>query len=172
MIVRFNNEITDETVESLILSMEQYEFVDLYFSTDGGYLTEMQILIDCLNKRAETDSVKIHLCDYVISAGTLFLWEYDGPLFIHRSFKAFVFHYPDVGTVYSRKTPMHKIGEELLEEVMAEFLDEYKKLGLSKAQLAEVKKGGDVHITKNELSKLKINLFGGEQIVKQLLKVN
>ena len=84
--VIFNSTITPDNVADLIDEMNQYSFVNLYFSTDGGNINEMNILIDFLNYRYKNDSLKLILYDFVASAGTLILFDYEGPIFLQKYF--------------------------------------------------------------------------------------
>jgi hypothetical protein len=168
----FKDEIDIESVQDLIDQISQYEYVNLYFSTNGGYISEMMILINYLNERYKLNSIKVTLYDDVISAGTLLLTSYEGPLFISPMFRFFQFHAPDVLLPVTRREVSGKIILQLLEEANKEYFTELKSLGLNKKELSIVEGGGDVFINKNELSRIKRQLFSEEETIIQYKLIN
>ena len=168
----FKDEIDLESVQDLIDRLSMYEFVNLYFSTNGGYISEMLILINYLNERVRSSSIKVILYDDVISAGTLLLMNYEGPLFISPMFRYFLFHAPDVMLQTTRRDSSGKIVLQLLEESNKEYFSELKSLGLSKKEMTIVEGGGDVYINKNELSRIKRQLFAEEETIVQYKLIN
>ena len=171
-IIIFKDEIDLESVQDLIDRLSMYEYAHLYFSTNGGYISEMMILINYLNERVRANSIKVTLYDDVISAGTLLLVYYDGPIFISPMFRFFQFHAPDVMLPVTRKEVSGKIILQLLEEANKEFFSELKSLGLNKKEMTIVEGGGDVYITRNELSRIKKNLFAEEETIIQYKLIN
>lgn len=165
--VIFNSTITTDTVADLIDEMNQYPFVNLYFSTDGGMLNEMNILIDFLNYRHSLDSVKLTLYDFVASAGTLVLFDYDGPIFLQKYFRGFMFHAPDLTMGTIRQGVFGAKSKELLDVMNEDIYQSYKNIGLTKADIEKIKKGEDVYVWYDNLSKLKRQLFSDEYTVKQ-----
>jgi hypothetical protein len=168
----FKDEIDLESVQDLIDRLSQCDYVNLYFSTNGGYISEMLILINYLNERFRANSIKVILYDDVISAGTLLLTNYEGPLFISPMFRFFQFHAPDVMLPVTRREVSGKIILQLLEESNKEYFSELKSLGLSKKEMAIVEGGGDVHINKNELGRIKRQLFAEEETITQYKLIN
>ena len=163
----FNDVINAETVQDLILDCNQYDFVNLYFSTEGGNLNETNILIDFLNYRHNADSIKLTMYDIVASAGTLVLLDYDGPIFLQKYFRAFMFHAPDITVGTTRPGVMGEKSKELLQVMNDDLYSRYLELGLTKLDIAKMKKGEDVYIWFNELGKIKRQLFSTEQVIKQ-----
>ena len=168
----FKDEIDLESVQDLIDRLSQYQYVHLYFSTNGGYVSEMLILINYLNERVKSDSIKVTLYDDVVSAGTLLLINYDGPLFISPMFRFFQFHPLDLNLPVVRREAREKIINQLLEEANKEFFSELKYLGLNKKEMTIIEGGGDVFINKNELSRIKRKLFIEEEMVIQYKTIN
>lgn len=162
----FNSTINAETVQEIINEMSQFPFVNFYFSTDGGNINEMNILIDYFNSRYREDSIKLVLYDFIASAGTLVLLDYEGPIFLQKYFRGFMFHAPDVTVGTIRPGIFGKKAKELLDVMNEDLYRRYLDLGLTKADIQKIKNGEDVYVWFNELSKLKINLFSGEEIIK------
>ena len=165
--IRFNSEITEESVQSLIDEMGQYQYVVLYFSTDGGYITEMNMLIDYLNYRYDTNSLRLILCDEVISAGTLLLTRYNGPIFLDKGFRMFIFHIIDAQAPLVRRSQADRVSITNTERIQKDYLDEIKTLGLNGKELKMVADGKDVVIAATDLSRLKRQFFSGVETVTQ-----
>lgn len=162
----FNSTINAETVQDVIAESNQYQFVNFYFATDGGNINETNILIDFLNYRYAEGSLKLTLYDFVASAGTLILLDYDGPIFLQKYFRGFMFHAPDITVGTIRPGIFGKKSKELLDVMNDDLYKKYMDLGLTKSDIQKIKNGEDVYVWFNELSKLKINFFSGEEIIK------
>lgn len=170
--VIFNDDINLTTVQNLIDKINQYSFVNLYFSTDGGHCTDMRILVNFLNHRYENDSLKLILCDEVQSAGTLILLNYKGPIFIDISFRFFMFHSFDIEMSTSRPYPGDKIAKEMLDIRNEEYFENLLKLGLTKLDIKKIKDGDEVYISALNLSKIKRELCSSEDVVKTFNIIN
>ena len=170
--VIFNEDISPVTAQNLIDKINQYSYVNLYFSTNGGHCTDMRILIDFLNHRYENDSLKLILTNEVQSAGTLILLNYKGPIFMDISFRFFMFHSFDVEMSTSRPYPGDKIAKEMLDIRNEEYFTNLLKLGLTKADIKKIKDGDEVYISALNLSKIRRELFNSEDVVKTLNIIN
>lgn len=170
--VIFNSTITSDTVADVIDEINQFQFVNLYFSTDGGAINDMNILIDFLNYRYRADSLKLIFYDFVASAGTLMLLDYDGPIFLQKYFRGFMFHAPDITINTIRKGVFAEKSKELLDAMNEDIYNQYQKIGLTKADVAKMKKGEDVYVWYDELSKLKRQFFSAEEVIKQYKLAN
>lgn len=165
--VIFNSTITPDNVADLIDEMNQYPFVNLYFSTDGGNINEMNILIDFLNYRYKNDSLKLILYDFVASAGTLILFDYDGPIFLQKYFRGFMFHAPDITIGTIRQGVFGAKSKELLTIMNNDIYAQCLAIGLTKSDIEKMKKGEDVYVWYDNIHKLKRQFFNGEELIKQ-----
>jgi len=170
--VIFNSSISTDNVADVIDEMNRYPFVNLYFSTDGGVINEMNILIDFLNYRSKTDTLKLTLYDFVASAGTLLLCNYEGPIFLQKYFRGFMFHAPDITVGTIRQGVFGSKAKELLEVMNEDIYAQYMQIGLSKADIAKIKKGEDVYVWYDELNKIKRQFFSDEEVIKKYKLIN
>lgn len=168
----FNSTINPENVQDVISECSPYPFVNFYFATDGGNINEMNILIDFFNYRYNEGSLKLILYDFVASAGTLILLDYEGPIFMQKYFRGFMFHAPDITVGTIRPGVFGKKSKELLDVMNEDLYKRYLDLGLSKADIQKMRNGEDVYVWFNELSKLKRNLFSSEEIIKNYKLAN
>lgn len=159
--VIFNEEINHETVQDLIDKLSSHNFVNLYFSTDGGQLSDMEVLIEYLNYRHATTSLRLHLNGYVASAGVLMLTHYTGPIFIGKSFYAFVFHAPDITINTIRKTGFEDGAKKVLGARNRKFFQDWKNIGLTTKEIKDIEEGKDIYIFAYDLGRIKRPLFSG-----------
>lgn len=158
----FSKNINEKNVQNLIDTINHYAFVNLYFSTNGGRLDCMGILTDFLNHRFENNSLKLTLFDFVASAGTLLLLDYEGPIYV-KDLRGFLFHAPDILTNNVRKDKFQKNIEEQLVKDNDIFYERLLSLGLSKAEVKKIKEGDDVYVFRDELHRIKRDLFVAEE---------
>lgn len=158
----FDGEVTKKRVQELIEYINQYSFVNLYFSTLGGRVDMMEILIDFLNHRYEKGTLKLILYDIVASAGTLLLVDYSGPIFL-KNLRAFLFHAPDLSLNIVRKDKYQKAIEEQLHAHNESFYEDMQQLGLTKSDINKIKQGEDVFIFEKDFSRIKRDLFIAEE---------
>lgn len=161
----FNSNINPETVQDVIADANQHAFVNFYFATDGGNLNETNILIDFLNYRYNDGSLKLILYDFVASAGTLVLLDYEGPIFLQKYFRGFMFHAPDITVGTIRPGLFGKKSKELLDVMNEDLYARYLDLGLTKKDIQKMRDGEDVYVWFDELSKIKKNFFLTEERV-------
>lgn len=162
----FDDKIDEESIQALMNEMSQYPFVNLYFSTEGGYIHIMRTFVDYLNRRSipENISVRVYLNLVCISAGTLLLTDYIGQLYMTVDFRYFQFHAPDV--------PSYNIRKEVGTEQMLRFLHEdneqyYSKLlelGLTDTEVQSIREGGDVYVYRDDLKRLSRKFAADEDI--------
>lgn len=163
----FETGIDPNTVQDLINRMSSANFVNLYFSTDGGYMADMNILIDYLNYRYQIGTLRLYVDKYVCSAGTLLLLNYVGPIFISKGFYGFMFHMPyidnfhDIGFL-KPKDPVYKKGEQrILQLRNNSYVNNLKGLGLTTKQIKDINENKEVYIFVDEIHKLKKTFFTG-----------
>lgn len=155
----FDDEINVDSVQELIDDMSTRSFVNLYFSTNGGYIAEMYALIDYLNYRYKVGTLKLFLDKYVVSAGTILLLEYEGPIFITRDFYGFMFHMPDISLYGTRKSGYEDGARRILAVRNNKYINDLSNLGLTSKQIKDIRDGKDVYIFVDEIHKLKRQLF-------------
>jgi ATP-dependent protease ClpP protease subunit len=155
-VYHFDNPIDWESVQELIDILSQHEKIDLFFTTEGGEIAEVRVLIHYLNTRK--DDIDIYLTDVIMSAGTFLLTDYHGKIILTESLDCILFHKTD-RQVYTRRQQFVSI-PILLEqldndnELMAKkFLD----LGLTKSEIKEYKEGKDVVLYRKDFNRLNIN---------------
>lgn len=155
-VYHFDNPIDWESVQELIDILSQHEKIDLFFTTEGGEIAEVRVLIHYLNTRK--DDIDIYLTDVIMSAGTFLLTDYQGKITLTESLDCILFHKTD-RQVYTRRQQFVSI-PILLEqldndnELMAKkFLD----LGLTKSEIKEYKEGKDVVLYRKDFNRLNIN---------------
>jgi hypothetical protein len=155
-VYHFDNPIDWESVQELIDILAQHEKIDLFFTTEGGEIAEVRVLIHYLNTRKE--DIDIYLTDVIMSAGAFLLTDFEGKIIITDSLDCILFHKTD-RQVYTRRQQFVSI-PILLEqldkdnELMAKkFLD----LGLTKSEIKDYKEGKDVVLYRKDFNRLKIN---------------
>lgn len=161
----FTEEINSDTVQNVITQMSSYSFVNLYFSTVGGEIYAMNILCDYLNRRHAQESIRVYLGPIVLSAGTYLLLYYNGPLFMTKNFKYFMFHAPDISLFTIRATKHEKRIKKYLDEDNEVYYNDLLKLGLTKADIKKIKDGDDIFVFRDELDKLKINFYTDDETI-------
>jgi hypothetical protein len=159
----FNSTINAQTVQEIINEISQFPFVNFYFSTDGGNLNEMNILVDYLNYRHSENALKLVLYDFVASAGTMILLDYEGPIYIQKYFRGFMFHAPDITVGTVRPGVFGKKSKELLDLMNEELYTRYMEVGLTKSDITKIRNGEDVYVWFNELGKIKKKLIESEE---------
>ena len=153
----FNDEITHKKIQTLIEYINAYEFVNLYFATNGGRLDIMSILVDFLNYRNKLQSIRVILFDYIASAGTLILTQYKGTVYT-RGLRAIMLHSPDISANIIRKDDFQKGMEQLLEDTNNLYFKDLLKIGITNEVIDKIKKGDDVYLFKKDIAKLKRKL--------------
>lgn len=159
----FSESITEDTVQDLITKMSNYSFVNLYFSTVGGELHSMQILCDYLNRRNSQKNIRVYIGPYLLSAGTLLLIHYDGPLYMTNSFRYFMFHAPDISLFTIRVSKHEKRLKKFLDENNELYYNSLLKIGLTKSDINKIKAGEDVYVFRDELNKIKVNFYSDDE---------
>lgn len=153
----FNDEITHKKIQTLIEYINTYEFVNLYFATNGGRLDIMSILIDFLNYRNKLKSIRVILFDFIGSAGSLILTQYKGTVYT-SGLRAIMLHAPDISANIIRKDTFQKGMEQLLEDTNNLYYKDLIKLGVTDDEIAQIKKGDDIYLFKKDILKLKRKL--------------
>ena len=158
----FTDDIEEGTVQDLIDKINQYAFVNLYFSTHGWYQDIMAILIDFLNHRFDNGSLKLTIFDFIASAGTDLLLDYEGPIYV-KNLRALFFHAPDISANHIRKSKFQKNAEGQLFKDNEIYYERLLGLGLTKAEVKKIKDGDDIYIFKDELHRIKRDLYVSEE---------
>lgn len=145
----FEEDITLESINGLLEKLDQIDV--LYFSSTGGTVSYMKVLIDALNKR---EDIEVHLFDSICSCATFFLTDYKGKLNTDRM-EVVLFHKIDIQTYQLRKTVFNdKQYLEDLKEDNKEYRAKIKKF-LTKKQLKKFDKGKDVVVYKKQIQEWK-----------------
>ena len=154
--IMFDDEIDDESIQALMNEMSQYQFVNLYFSTGGGFIHVMRTFVDYLNRRSDPGnvSVRVFLNLVCISAGTLLLTDYIGQLYMTVDFRYFQFHAPDVRSYNIRKEAGSEKLLKFLHEDNEQYYSKLVELGLTDTEMQSIRTGDDVYIFRDDLKRL------------------
>lgn len=101
MTLRFTENIYDNTVNDLVEALNNYEQVDLFFSTSGGEVAAMFSLVHYLNSRK--DGLRVFLDQVCHSAGAIIFTNYTGVITITPTFEHTFLHRWDSLTYKYRK---------------------------------------------------------------------
>lgn len=154
-VYHFDNPIEWESVQELIDILAQHEKIDLFFTTEGGEIAEVKVLIHYLNSRK--DDIDIYLTDIIMSAGTFLLTDYEGKIILTDNLDCILFHKTD-RQVYTRRQQFISIPTllEQLDDYNDMMAQKYLKLGLTKSEIKEYKEGKDVVLYRKDFKRLKI----------------
>jgi hypothetical protein len=138
----FKDEISFETVEDLIAEIRGEEAVDLFFSTSGGMVSAMTILIHALKQHPD---VIIHFFDEVNSCVIKLFLEYDGPIILNQDLELISFHAYDrelYGIRYKKSVKKCRVIDTEVCEVLANKL--VKEFGISEKKRRQFVDGKDI----------------------------
>lgn len=152
----FDNEITVDTVQELIGILSAVPSVDLFFTTVGGELASMKVLLHFINQHPD---IRIYLTDYIASAGTLLLIECDKEVYLTEELDWILFHQGDreFGGKFRKAVLDKDILYQQTKDSNATMADKYKRLGLTPKEIKEYFKGEDVILYRKDFHRLKIN---------------
>lgn len=149
--------INIKTIQELINELKDFEDIDLFFSSHGGEIDAMDILIHYLNLRK--DSIIIYPYFQLQSAATKLFTDFQGQIIIKEGILDFlVFHKTDREIYTLRKQDISS--DKLLEITNNENKKtaiKLKTLGLNKKQIKKFNKGQDVILFPKDIKKLNIN---------------
>ena len=151
----FRNEITDETVQSLIDVLVGIPSVDLFFSTVGGEMSAMKALVHFINNHPD---IEIYLVDYVASAGTFLLVDCNKPVYLTEELDWILFHMGDrdFGGKFRKEKLNYDILYDQLKIVNQSYADKFKKLGLTAKEIKQYLAGDDVILYQKDFDRLKV----------------
>lgn len=164
--ILFYNSIDTETVQELIDEMDlvltsdlQIDGVVLHFSSNGGALCALNILVDYLNTYSLPLEVKV--CDAVMSAGFLFLLDLEDHISITYDNTCFGMVHLSDSVLSSRETRNREyyssetkfLQEKCIPRIDDEAMDKYIRCGLPKEYLENIEHGKDIYIDKEDLEK-------------------
>lgn len=155
-VYHFENEIDSETVQELIDKLSDYPSIDLFFTTVGGELASMSILLHFINNHPD---IRIYLTGYIASAGTFLLFESNKEVILHEDLDWILFHLGDRSIEGSfRKTTLdYTILTKQLKDQNNKWVSKYKELGLNDKEIKRILEGDDVVLYRKDFSRLKIN---------------
>jgi hypothetical protein len=158
----FNEEITEESVNSLVEklnSAEKDEKINLWFATNGGESSSMGFLVNYFN--SIKDKLTITLTDRILSAGTSILTDFNGKVVLDLDdLDVILFHVADRESYRFRKdSTFHdaKILSKQDKEYNLNFAEKIKKKNLlTEKQLKQFLKGRDVVVYKEQFKTWKL----------------
>jgi len=155
-VYHFEDEISVESVQELIDILSNHESIDLFFTTPGGAIHAMRVLIHFINKHPD---IKIYMTGFIASAGTMLFTECNKEIFLTKDLDWILFHMGDRSIEGSfRKTTLdYKILVEQLRIENEEEASILLKLGLNKKEIKSFLEGNDVVLYKNDFKRLRIN---------------
>jgi len=152
----FDDQINKESVQTLIDILSMQDKVDLFFSTEGGEVVCMKVLIHYLNSRK--DDVTIHLTDIIMSAGTFLLTHFKGKVILDENLDCILFHKLD-RLVYTRRAEQTVDQNILLKQLDKDneiISARLSKLGLTKQEVKDYDKGKDVVLYREDFTRLNL----------------
>lgn len=152
----FDEPINTETVNNLVDKLQELKgSVNLYFSTEGGYKTNMIFLVDYLNSRK--DDITITLTDIVASAGTMILTDFNGKIKLGASLDYILFHCFDRETYNIRNYEVISTKILIQQDIESNkiFAKKLKDRNiLTSQQIKKVLKGKDVVLYRKDFNQL------------------
>ena len=164
--IMFDDEIEEEPIQNLMNEMSQYQFVNLYFSTGGGFIHVMRPFVDYLHRSSDPGnvSVRVFLNLVCISAGTLLLTDYIGQIYMTVDFRYFQFHAPDVRSYNIRKEAGSEKLLKFLHEDNEQYYSKLVELGLTDAEMQSIMAGVDVYVFRDDLKRLSRKFAADEEV--------
>lgn len=174
-IIVFSDEFTDETIKGLIYEIEdmtsEFEEKDkltLYFSSIGGNLNSLTMLVDYLNNLEVEIDIVIHGNIYSAGFFTIFLLKKHNVIFtisslgmVHKGYTTvFTSELLDTNKKYStdivRVEHLNKLNKYLEDKVIS-------KLNLTKKELDMYNLGQDVYFDNDRLEELYKDFKNGDE---------
>lgn len=151
----FQNHIEAETVQELIDVIMQVEAIDLFFTTEGGELSSMKVLLHAIEQHPD---INIFLTGYIASAGTFLLTDCTKPVYLTEDLDWILFHQGDRGVEGEfRKTILDRTAlHAQLKQTNEEWSSKFKKLGLNSKEIKRFNEGDDVVLYKKDFHRLKV----------------
>jgi ATP-dependent protease ClpP protease subunit len=155
-VYHFEDDIEPEIVQEVIDKLSGYNKIDLFFTTLGGEIHSMNVLIHFINNHSD---INIYLTGYIASAGTLLFTDCNKPITLTESLDWILFHMGDRAIEGSfRKTTLdYSILNEQLKEANNELADKFSKLGLNKKEIRSFLDGNDVVLYRKDFNRLTTN---------------
>ena len=151
----FDKEIIVDTVQELIGILSSVQSVDLFFTTVGGELPSMRVLLHFINQHPD---IRIYLTDYIASAGTFLLVDCNKEVYLTEELDWILFHQAD--REFGGKFRKAVLDKEMLYQQTKEsnniLADNYRRLGLTPKEIKEYFKGEDVILYRKDFGRLKV----------------
>lgn len=147
----FEDEINTDNINNLIDNLCAKDTKVLYFSTPGGFIDAMDVLVNFLND----NEIEIVLTENVSSCGVMILTDYQGKIKVSSELEYILFHAWDRKQYSIRK---QDISQKQLNRMIAEDNErcyaKYMTLGLTEKDIEKMKKGKDVIYYRKDFDKL------------------
>lgn len=169
--IYFDDHINVQTVLGLIKEIEAQEEVDLYFSTEGGEVDAMNVLIHSLNRHPD---IEIFITSVLGSAGThLFAYCYR-KIHLTKGLDYIFFHCTDRESYNIRKS--RYIDKEVLVQQDIEhnkdLAKRFRKIGLTEEEIKSYLEGEDVILYRKDFKRLNLNEeYEKEELLRRKLKL-
>lgn len=152
-VYHFDDEINSETVQGLIDILSGYSNIDLFFTTPGGELHAMRVLIHFINNHPD---INIYMTGYVASAGTFLFLECNKPITLCEDLDWILFHLGDrmVEGQFRKTTLNYEVLKEQLKETNDKLASSFLKLGLTKKEIKAFLEGDDVVLYRKDFNRL------------------
>ena len=167
MVVIFDDELEDDTVESLcdkitnsVYSLKEGDKVDLYFSTNGGANKNRVPITNIIIKYQNYINVNIH--NIMASNGFIMLMELlenNIPIYMNKEFRYSMIHKIDA-LLYNNRFEgygydMHKF----IKKYNTTMSKKLEKLGLTEEQMSIYNKGQEIYFSPEETLKIFPNII-------------
>lgn len=153
--IYFDDHINVQTVLGLIKEIEAQEAVDLYFSTEGGEVDAMNVLIHSLNRHPD---IEIFITSVLGSAGTHLFVYCDRKIHLTKGLDYIFFHCTDRESYNIRKS--RYIDKEIVMQQDIEhnkdLAKRFRKIGLTEEEIKSYLEGEDVTLYRKDFKRLKI----------------
>lgn len=153
--VYFDGEIGIDSVKELVSEIESYEEVDLYFSSEGGDVDAMNVLLHSLNNH---NSIKLFLIGSICSVAAHVLIKFKGEKIITDSLDFIVVHANDRSTYNIRKN--RYVDDKIILKQDIEYnnnlFEEFLKIGFTEEEKELYLQGEDVMLYKKDFHRLKL----------------
>lgn len=167
MIAIFDNELNDDAVAEFcdevcnkIYTLREGDYLDIYFSTNGGENSNRIPILDLIVKYQ--DYIKVHLKSTMSSNGFLLLMELlenNIEVYMTKEFLYSMIHKTDASLNNHRPYGYEHILNNSIKKYNLNVAKRLKKLGLTDEQINEYNKGNDIYFSPEETLKLFPNII-------------
>lgn len=151
----FEDEISQESVQTLLDILIQAPSIDLFICTPGGDLPAAKVLLHFVNNHPD---IRVYLTGYIASAGTLFLVDCNKEVILTDQLDWMLFHQGD--REFGGRFRKQMLNQDILHEQLKQFNEalsiKYRRLGLTAKEIKDYFKGEEVILYRKDFNRLKV----------------